>query len=270
MATSRRRGRGARRSSSRASAPGSRSACRESGTSPTSSSPAGTASSGTTSTRPRTRSSASWLSLPLLMSLAVSPFWRTQGACGLTKRSVDAGYFSSIAGGRIGRRTSSPPQLGQMPSNTSSAQSAQNVHSYVQILASRLSGGRSRSQHSQFGRSASIAPNLGSAVGGYGSAAAGSGRAAGARRRAAAPGPARAGGSTTTVRPHEHDRRLHDRAGVRAGRHPLRVEARLGARELGLHDGREHRRDDLVDVARGAVGARAAASASRRRRGPRA
>jgi hypothetical protein len=74
----------------------------------------------------------------------------TQG-CFRRCRSADAGYFASIAVGRIGRLTKLPLQLGQTPPNTVAAQSAQNVHSKVQIRASGLSGGRSRSQHSQFG-----------------------------------------------------------------------------------------------------------------------
>src|SRR3954447_17860935 len=74
----------------------------------------------------------------------------TQG-CFRRYRSVDAGYFASIAGGRIGRLTKLPLQFGQTPPNTVAAQSAQNVHSKVQMRASGLSGGRSRSQHSQFG-----------------------------------------------------------------------------------------------------------------------
>ena len=71
-------------------------------------------------------------------------------------RSVDAGYFSSDAAERIGRDSKLPPQLGQTPANTLSTQSRQNVHSNVQIMASGDSGGRSRSQASQFGRSASM------------------------------------------------------------------------------------------------------------------
>jgi hypothetical protein len=50
-------------------------------------------------------------------------------------RSVDAGYLPSSAAGRIGRDSRLPPQLGQTPANTSSAQSLQNVHSNVQIMA---------------------------------------------------------------------------------------------------------------------------------------
>ena len=72
-------------------------------------------------------------------------------------RSVDAGYLTSIAAGRIGLATRLPPQLGQLPPNTFSAQAAQNVHSNVQMRASALSGGRSRSQHSQLGFSWSMA-----------------------------------------------------------------------------------------------------------------
>jgi hypothetical protein len=53
---------------------------------------------------------------------------------------LDAGYFVSIAAGRIGRLTKLPPQFGQTPPNTFAAQSAQNVHSNVQMRASRLSG----------------------------------------------------------------------------------------------------------------------------------
>jgi hypothetical protein len=48
---------------------------------------------------------------------------------GCTTRCVDAGCTASIAAGRIGRGTRSPPQLGQMPCSTVAAQAAQNVHS---------------------------------------------------------------------------------------------------------------------------------------------
>ena len=74
----------------------------------------------------------------------------------LTKRSLEAGLFTRCAAGRIGRRRSSPPQFGQTPSKRSSVQSRQNVHSNEQLLAARLSGGRSISQHSQLGFSVSI------------------------------------------------------------------------------------------------------------------
>src|SRR5262245_51055938 len=79
---------------------------------------------------------------------------------GLTTRSVDAGYSRSFSDGRRGRDTNSPPQFGQRPLSTSSAQERQKVHSNEQIRASAESGGRSRSQHSQFGRSWSIVLSL--------------------------------------------------------------------------------------------------------------
>lgn len=75
---------------------------------------------------------------------------------GLRTRFVEAGYFSSMRAGRTGRRTSSPPQFGQVPASTPSAQRRQKVHSKVQMRASVLSGGRSASQHSQFGRKSSM------------------------------------------------------------------------------------------------------------------
>jgi hypothetical protein len=75
---------------------------------------------------------------------------------GLKTRSVEAGYFASIACGRIGRTEKPPPQLGQRPLSRVSAQSLQNVHSNEQIIASRESGGRFLSQHSQLGLSLSI------------------------------------------------------------------------------------------------------------------
>jgi hypothetical protein len=71
-------------------------------------------------------------------------------------RCVDAGWRRSRSLGRIGRRTSSPPQLGQCPPSTPSAHSRQNVHSLEQIRASSEWGGKSRSQHSQLGLSSSI------------------------------------------------------------------------------------------------------------------
>jgi len=50
-----------------------------------------------------------------------------------------------------------PPQLGQRPPSLLSTQSRQNVHSYVQIIASVEEGGKSLLQHSQPGLSSSIA-----------------------------------------------------------------------------------------------------------------
>jgi hypothetical protein len=55
--------------------------------------------------------------------------------------------------GRMGRGTNPPPQLGQTLCKMFTTQSAQNVHSKLQIRASVEDGGRSRSQHSQLGRS---------------------------------------------------------------------------------------------------------------------
>ena len=75
---------------------------------------------------------------------------------GLKTRWLDGGNFASFAAGRIGRRTNSPPQFGQRPLSRPSAQSRQNVHSNEQITALCESGGRSRSQHSQLGLSASM------------------------------------------------------------------------------------------------------------------
>ena len=75
--------------------------------------------------------------------------------CGFTLRSVEAGYCASFAAGRIGRRSSSPPQLGQRPASTPSAQLRQKVHSNEQTHASSESGGSALAQCSQMGRSAS-------------------------------------------------------------------------------------------------------------------
>ena len=83
---------------------------------------------------------------------------------GLYTRRVEAGLVRSLAGGRRGRDTNSPPQLGQLPPSFDSAQEAQNVHSNEQIRASTDSGGRSRSQHSQLGRSSSIRQSLSSGI----------------------------------------------------------------------------------------------------------
>jgi hypothetical protein len=95
---------------------------------------------------------------------------KTQGraACavqpsGLNTRLRDAGNPSSFAAGLIGRRSNSPPQLGQRPCNTPSAQRRQNVHSNEQIMASCESGGKSVSQHSQLGLSKSIVGSDGAA-----------------------------------------------------------------------------------------------------------
>jgi hypothetical protein len=76
--------------------------------------------------------------------------------CGLKTRWLDGGLFASFEFGRLGRTTRSPPQLGQRFPNMFSAQARQKVHSNEQIIASVAAGGRSVSQHSQFGRSSSI------------------------------------------------------------------------------------------------------------------
>jgi hypothetical protein len=72
---------------------------------------------------------------------------------GLKTRSLDAGYFASLAAGRRGRTLNSPPQFGHTPCSTLVTQSAQKVHSKVQMRACVDSGGRSTLQHSQLGRS---------------------------------------------------------------------------------------------------------------------
>ncbi len=48
---------------------------------------------------------------------------------GFISRAVKAGCFAKRSAGRIGRRTNSPPQFGQRPASTPSAQAAQKVHS---------------------------------------------------------------------------------------------------------------------------------------------
>lgn len=68
-------------------------------------------------------------------------------------RSSFAGYLASAAPVRVGRGENVPPQFGQRPPSTVSAHARQKVHSNEQIIASVASGGRSRSQHSQLGRS---------------------------------------------------------------------------------------------------------------------
>jgi hypothetical protein len=80
-----------------------------------------------------------------------------QPACGFSMRAVEAGNFTSLAAGRTGRRTSSPPQFGQRPPGSRwPTHSAQNVHSNEQISASAASAGKSLLQHSQLGLSSSI------------------------------------------------------------------------------------------------------------------
>lgn len=76
---------------------------------------------------------------------------------GLKTRLAEGGWRASLSKGRRGRGSNSPPQFGHRPPSTSWAQEEQNVHSKEQILACADSGGRSLSQHSQLGRSSSIA-----------------------------------------------------------------------------------------------------------------
>ena len=71
-------------------------------------------------------------------------------------RFDDAGYFASLAAGRIGLGEKLPPQFGQIPPSSDATHALQKVHSKVQIIASGESGGRSRPQLSQSGRSSSI------------------------------------------------------------------------------------------------------------------
>ena len=74
-------------------------------------------------------------------------------------RSVEGGRATieipgrhSLAG-RTGRGSKPPPQFGHTFKSTCCTQSAQNVHSKLQMRASVEDGGKSLSQHSQFGRS---------------------------------------------------------------------------------------------------------------------
>lgn len=79
----------------------------------------------------------------------------TQAGCDFSTRTAEPGLRPSKAVGRTGRLTNPPPQLGQRQSKRFDAHSSQNVHSKVQIKAPAASGARSRSQHSQLGRSSS-------------------------------------------------------------------------------------------------------------------
>ena len=79
--------------------------------------------------------------------------WRTTVLAGYLPRKLPP--FRSRAG-RTGRGTKPPPQFGQVPSSTPSAQRAQKVHSKLQIRASAESGGSDRLQCSQVGRSSSM------------------------------------------------------------------------------------------------------------------
>src|SRR5471032_2939682 len=61
-----------------------------------------------------------------------------------------------MAFGRIGRSWKPPPQLGHTLLSRDITQASQNVHSKLQIIASRASGGRDFPQHSHEGRKASM------------------------------------------------------------------------------------------------------------------
>jgi hypothetical protein len=65
------------------------------------------------------------------------------------------GVLLHSAGGLIGRATMLPSQFGHTPTSTVSTHAAQNVHSKLQMRASFESAGRSTSQCSQLGLSAS-------------------------------------------------------------------------------------------------------------------
>jgi hypothetical protein len=66
--------------------------------------------------------------------------------------ATDSPGRHSVAG-RIGRGSKPPPQFGQTLNSTLSTQSAQKVHSKLQMRASVYAAGKSRPQYSQFGRS---------------------------------------------------------------------------------------------------------------------
>ncbi|WP_456151673.1 hypothetical protein, partial [Dasania phycosphaerae] len=75
-------------------------------------------------------------------------------------RSVDAGNSSSSPLGLIGRGEKLPPQLGHIFDKTFFAHGSQKVHSNEQMKASLELGGKSLSQHSQFGFSFNTDPSL--------------------------------------------------------------------------------------------------------------
>lgn len=83
-----------------------------------------------------------------------SEFYET--VLGLKIRFVETGYFSNKLVGLIGRGVKFPPQLGQISLKIEVAQSAQKVHSKVQIIASVASFGKSLPHCSQHGLISSI------------------------------------------------------------------------------------------------------------------
>ena len=84
--------------------------------------------------------------IPLYVPINNFASERSFGACIL---SLLAGYLFLNFAGRIGLGTKLPPQFGQTLSNIVLAQSLQNVHSKVQIIASEVVFGRSLLQCSQ-------------------------------------------------------------------------------------------------------------------------
>jgi hypothetical protein len=82
--------------------------------------------------------------------------WAPAQPSALSTRTVEAGLLASLLAGRIGRGTRVPPQLGHVPFSFRWLQSAQYVHSKLQIMASSAAGGRSLPQHSQLGRNSSM------------------------------------------------------------------------------------------------------------------
>jgi hypothetical protein len=67
----------------------------------------------------------------------------------LTILFTEAGFFTKSSARRDGRTVKLPPQFGQTPCRTFSAQSVQNVHSNEHISASLDSGDKFLPQHSQ-------------------------------------------------------------------------------------------------------------------------
>jgi hypothetical protein len=70
--------------------------------------------------------------------------------------SVQAGCFASCSRVRIGRRWKLPPQFGHTLRSLVSAHISQNVHSYVQIIASEAFGGSDLPHPSHDGLSSSM------------------------------------------------------------------------------------------------------------------
>ena len=82
-------------------------------------------------------------------------FWPEQRAL-LGLLEGEGGYRSKYFASRVGRLCKSPPQLGQVFWSFPVVQDSQNVHSKEQIIATRLSGPRPRSQHSHLSVIANI------------------------------------------------------------------------------------------------------------------